>query len=55
MENWKYTGESEDIFLWFVIGLVSLLAGLVVLMVIIRSNQKKRDRKLLKSVTLVKT
>lgn len=51
MENWKYTGKSEDILLWLGIGLVSLVAGLVVLMIIIRSIKRNRDRKLLKSVT----
>ncbi len=51
MENWKYIEESENIILWFAIGLVFLVAGLIVIIVIIQLIEKNRDKKLLKSVT----
>ncbi len=51
MENWKYTGDSENTFLWFAIGLVFLIASLFALIAIIQLIKKNRDNKLLKSVT----
>lgn len=51
MEVWKYIGENENIILWSIIGLIWLVAGIVILIVIIRLIRKNRDRKLLNSVT----
>ncbi|MDF1868683.1 MAG: NERD domain-containing protein, partial [Saprospiraceae bacterium] len=51
MEVWKYIGENENIILWSIICLIWLVAGIVILIVIIRLIRKNRDRKLLNSVT----